>query len=318
LKIERLIGRSLFFVNCGGCLELLHKFMSIENDPPSSAIKTDRRRSLLRRLAPLIAIGLVSVVIVAMGWHRQLSLATLMRHHELLQSFIAAHEVRAIASYVALYIAVVTLSLPVGAYLTVIGGILFGAVLGGIAAVVGASIGAILIFSIARSAFGEQLARRVGPTTERIAEGFRQDAFSYVLFLRLVPVFPFWLVNLVSAAAGVRLAPFAAATVLGIMPATFVFASVGSGFDSIIVAQQVSHRACIAAGGGDCPLVFHPADVFTPQLIAALAALGVLALVPVLVRRWRARHPNLGSPPSEPKLVPAGEDPGARGGGVGP
>jgi uncharacterized membrane protein YdjX (TVP38/TMEM64 family) len=274
---------------------------------------TGRRRSLWHRLAPLVAIGVASGVIIAMGWHRQLSFATLVRHHDTLRGFIAAHEVGAIASYVALYIAVVALSLPVGAYLTVIGGILFGAVLGGMAAVVGASIGAILIFSIARSAFGEHLARRVGATAEKIAEGFRKDAFGYVLFLRLVPVFPFWLVNLVSAAGGVRLAPFAAATVLGIMPATFAFAFLGSGLDSVIVAQQASHDACVAAGRSDCPMVFRPADALTPQFIAALAALGVLALVPILVKRWRMRHADLVSRTSEPELAPASEDPGPRG-----
>jgi uncharacterized membrane protein YdjX (TVP38/TMEM64 family) len=260
------------------------------------------------RLAPLVAIGIASGVIIAMGWHRQLSFATLVRHHDTLRSFIAAHEVRAIASYIALYIAVVALSLPVGAYLTVIGGILFGAVLGGMAAVVGASIGAVLIFSIARSAFGEHLARRVGATAEKIAERFRNDAFSYVLFLRLVPVFPFWLVNLVCAAGGVRLVPFAAATVLGIMPATFAFAFLGGGLDSLIVAQQASHDACVAAGQSDCPMVFRPAHALTPQFIAALAALGVLALVPVLVKRWRVRDPNPVSGTSGRKLVGGSED----------
>jgi uncharacterized membrane protein YdjX (TVP38/TMEM64 family) len=204
-----------------------------------------------------------------MGWHWGLSLATLARHHDVLQDFIAAHEAAAIAGYIALYIAVVALSLPVGAYLTVIGGILFGAVVGGMAAVVGASIGAILIFLIAKSALGEHLVRRAGPAAEKIAEGFREDAFSYLLFLRLVPVFPFWLLNLASALCGVRLAPFAAATVLGIMPATFAFAVVGSGLESVIVAEESAR--------------------WSWKLVAALAALGVLALVPILAKRLRAR-----------------------------
>lgn len=273
------------------CFEFLHDtFMNIDHDPSSSRIAPKRWLFSLRRLAPLVAIGIVSIVVIAMGWHRELSFATLARHHAALREFIAAHEALAVASYIALYLVVVALSLPVGAYLTVIGGMLFGVLLGGIAAVIGASIGAIAIFSIARSAFGEHLARRAGATAEKIAAGFRKDAFSYVLFLRLVPVFPFWLVNLVSAASGLRLVPFAAATVLGIMPATFAFAFVGSGLESVIVAQEAARRACIAAGRSDCPLVFATADVLTPQLLAALVALGVLALVPVLVKRWRTRH----------------------------
>jgi uncharacterized membrane protein YdjX (TVP38/TMEM64 family) len=273
-----------------GCLRFLHvTFMNIESDPSSSRIAPSRRQFPLRRLAPLVGIAVVSIVVIALGWHRDLSFETLDRHHHALRELISAHEALAVASYVALYIGVVALSLPVGAYLTVIGGMLFGALLGGMAAVIGASIGAVVIFSIARSAFGEHLARRAGATAEKIAAGFRKDAFSYLLFLRLIPVFPFWLVNLVSAAGGVGLVPFAAATVLGIIPATFAFAFVGSGLDSVIVAQEASRRACLSSGRSDCPLVFHTADALTPQLLAALAALGVLALVPVLVKRWRAR-----------------------------
>ena len=107
-----------------------------------------------------------------------------------------------------------------------------------------------------------------------------------------------------------RLAPFAAATVLGIMPATFAFAFVGSGLDSVIVAQEASRAACLSSGRSDCPLVFHTADALTPQLLAALAALGVLALVPVLVKRWRARDTGgIVSRTSSAGLARRSEDP---------
>src|SRR5260370_11189529 len=191
--------------------------MTAKNDPPS-AIGGSGRNSSLRRLAPLIAIGVVSIAAIAMGWHREISFEALARHHDALRNFIAGHAASALAGYVALYIAVVGLSLPVGAYLTVIGGILFGTVLGAMAAVAGASIGAILIFSIAKSALGEHLVRRAGRAAEKIAQGFREDAFSYLLFLRLVPIFPFWLVNLVPPLCGLPPAPFSAATRIVIMP----------------------------------------------------------------------------------------------------
>src|SRR2546422_6421998 len=236
----------------------------------------------LRRLAPLVAIALVAGVVIAMGWQRQLSLETLVRHHEALREFIAAHRLAAIAAYVALYIVIVALSIPVGVYLTVIGGILFGAVIGGAAAVVGATLGAIGIFLIAQSALGEHFARRAGPLAEKLAQNFRADAFSYLLFLRLVPIFPFSLANLLPALAGVRLATVAAATALGVIPATFVFAFVGAGLDSVIAAQQAAYRSCLAAARSDCRLEFHVNAALTPELIGALTALGVLALVPVL------------------------------------
>jgi len=243
----------------------------------------------LRRMLPLIVIAVIAVAIVAMGWHRQLSFETLARHHAALRHFIAAHEVAALLAYVALYIAVVALSLPVGVYLTLTGGILFGALVGGAAAVVGATLGAIGIFLIAQSALGAQVARRAGPLAERLAENFRADAFSYLLFLRLVPIFPFWVVNLVAALTGMRLKTFAAATALGVIPATFAFAFVGAGLASVLTAQETAYHACLAAGRSDCRLAFQMKAALTPELFAALVALGVLALIPPLVRRLRAR-----------------------------
>jgi len=188
-----------------------------------------------------------------------------------------------------LYVTAAALSIPVGFYLTVIGGILFGTVLGGAAALVGATTGAICIFLIARSAIGEYLVRRAGPLAGKLAQGFRADAFSYLLFLRLVPIVPFWMVNLVAALCGVRFATFAAATALGIIPATFIFAFLGAGLDSVITAQQDAYRACVAAGRPDCRLQFHLHAAITPELIAALVALSVLALVPVIVKHLRGR-----------------------------
>ena len=207
--------------------------MTAPNGPPSPAAGAAYPRLSLRRLAPLVVVIVVSVGVIAFGWHRQISFEQVARHHEALSAFIAMHELQAVAAYVALYIVAAALSIPAGFYLTVIGGILFGAILGGAAALVGATTGAICIFLIARSAVGEYFVRRAGPLAEKLAQGFRADAFSYLLFLRLVPIFPFWVVNLVAALAGARLATFAAATVLGITPPTFIFAFFGAGLDSV-------------------------------------------------------------------------------------
>jgi uncharacterized membrane protein YdjX (TVP38/TMEM64 family) len=243
-----------------------------------------------RRLWPFLTLLLLSLAAIALGWHRHLSLETLARHHEALQELIHAHRLAALGSYVLLYVAAAALSVPVGVYLTVIAGMLFGTVLGGMAATVGATVGAICLFLIARSALGELLLRRAGPLADRLVQGFRADAFSYLLFLRLVPVFPFWLVNLVPALCGIGLGTFAAATALGILPATFAFASLGAGLDSVIAAQHDAYRSCQAAGRSDCRLALDVDTVLTPELIGALLALALLALLPVLVRRLRARR----------------------------
>jgi uncharacterized membrane protein YdjX (TVP38/TMEM64 family) len=247
-------------------------------------------RPTLRRWLPLLIIVALSVAAIAIGWNRKLSFETLVRHNEAIHAFILGHRLAAVAIYVAIYVVAIALSLPGALALTLSGGFLFGGLVGGAAAVVGATIGATIIFAIARSAFGEHLARRAGPLAEKLAEGFRADAFHYLLFLRLVPVFPFFLVNLVPALAGVRLSTFVVATVIGIIPAGFAFACVGAGLDSVIRAQGALYNACLASGRTDCRFDFDVKSAVTPELLGALAALGILALIPVVVKRIRARH----------------------------
>ena len=250
---------------------------------------TDRPRSLTRRLMPLIVLVLLAGIAYYAIGQGGLSLEGLVRHRMEIDSFISEHRVLAVLGYIALYITTVALSVPGAVFLTVSGGFLFGVAVGASAAVIGATIGATLIFLVARTALGEPLLRRAGPRAAKLAQGFRDDAFSYLLFLRLVPAFPFFLVNLVPAFAGVRLAPFVAATALGVIPASFVYAFAGTGLDSVITAQKDAHRDCLAAGRTGCELTFNARDILTPQLLAALVALGVLALLPVVVRRWRTR-----------------------------
>lgn len=244
--------------------------------------------SLARRILPLVAtVVLAGAAYIASGGG--VSLESLVRHRAAIDDFVASHRMLAIFVYVGIYITVVAVSLPGAALLTLTGGFLFGIAVGASAAVISATVGATLIFLVARTALGEPLLRRAGPRATQLARGFREDAFSYLLFLRLVPAFPFFLVNLVPAFAGVRLGPFVAATAIGIIPGAIVFALAGAGLDSIIAAQKNSYDQCIAAKGADCRLVFEPADVLTPQLIAALVALGLLALMPVAVKFWRTR-----------------------------
>ncbi|MBX9775266.1 MAG: VTT domain-containing protein [Xanthobacteraceae bacterium] len=247
-------------------------------------------RSALRRWLPLAIIVVLSVTALAIGWNRKISFETLVRHNDAVHGFILAHRLASIGIYIVIYMVGVALSLPVGLVLTMSGGFLLGGLAGGAAAVVGATIGAAILFMIAKSAFGEHLTRRAGPAAERLAEGFRADAFHYLLFLRLVPVFPFFVINLVAAIVGVRLSTFLAATAVGIIPATFTFAFLGAGLDSVIRAQGAVYNACLASGRADCKLDFDIKAAVTPEMLGALAALGVLALIPVAVKRIRARR----------------------------
>jgi uncharacterized membrane protein YdjX (TVP38/TMEM64 family) len=105
-----------------------------------------------------------------------------------------------------------------------------------------------------------------------------------------VPLFPFWLVNIAPALVAVKLKTFVAATFIGIIPGTFAFAILGSGLDSIIAAQTVSYERCVAVeGAANCVLDLDPATELTPQIVAAFAALGIAALIPVALKRIKAR-----------------------------
>jgi uncharacterized membrane protein YdjX (TVP38/TMEM64 family) len=256
-------------------------------------IKRGGALSWLKRLWPLLLIAALAALVVAMGWHRYLSMETLVSHREALREAIAGNTALAILSFMAIYAAVVALSLPGGAVLTLTGGFLFGWPAGGIASLVAALAGAVIVFLIARSALGEPFAARAGPWLQRLRAGFQEDAFSYLLFLRLVPVFPFWLVNLAPALLGVGLGTYALATLIGIVPGTFAYAIAGSGLDSIIEAQQAAHQSCLAKAGADaeksCAFRLEPGALLTPEFIAGLVALGIVALIPVAVKRFRGR-----------------------------
>lgn len=240
---------------------------------------------------PLFGVILLAVVCYLVLGKSTLSFEALVRHIDTIDNFVTEQRLLAVLAFICLYIFAVALSLPGATFLTMTGGFLFGLVTGASAAVIGATLGAAVIFLVARTALGESLLKRAGPRALKLIEGFREDAFSYLLFLRLVPAFPFFLVNLVPAFAGVGLMPFVAATALGIIPGAAVYAFAGTGLDSVIAAQKNVFEACQAAGRADCHLTFDATGVLTPEAIGALAALGVLALVPVVVKRLR-RQPR--------------------------
>lgn len=262
--------------------------MSVPADPTAPPPSAAAARCRPARLWPLALVALVSVTVIVLGWHENFSMIALLERRGAVDALVAEHRMAALAAFAAIYALSVALSLPGAALLTIGGGFLFGTLAGGLAALAGATAGATVIFLIAESALGGWLVRRAGPRIEKLAAGFCADAFCYLLFLRLVPVFPFWLVNLVPALCAVPLATFVAATALGIIPGTFAFAFFGSGLDSAVAAQAAAYRTCESAGHAGCKLGFDPGAAATPQLIVGLAALGVLALVPVLMRRLKA------------------------------
>jgi uncharacterized membrane protein YdjX (TVP38/TMEM64 family) len=202
-----------------------------------------------------------------------LSLETLAGHREALAAHVARHAVLAAAAFVVIYVAVVALSLPGATVMTLAGGFLFGAASGTALTVVAATTGATLVFLFARRIFGADALDRLGPRAARLAAGIRREAVSYLLVLRLVPLFPFVLVNLVPASAGVRLPVFVLTTLFGILPGSAVYSLAGAGLGDVL-----------DAGGA-----FEVGRVLTPRVLGALLGLAALSLAAIPLRRRFAR-----------------------------
>jgi uncharacterized membrane protein YdjX (TVP38/TMEM64 family) len=224
----------------------------------------------LRRLVPLAILLAAGIGFAAVGGHRYLTTASLAEHRAWLCSLVTRWGSGAAVLYVFVYATAVALSLPGAAILTIAGGFLFGTWIGGSCAAIGATLGAACIFLAARAGLSG-LTERAGPFVKKLEAGFSANAFNYLLVLRLVPLFPFWLVNLVPALAGVRLPTFLLATIIGIIPGTFVYAGLGNGLGKVVEQP-------------DPDVLMHP------SVLAPILALALLALLPVWYKRRQRKN----------------------------
>lgn len=248
------------------------------------------RSSGLRRWLPVGVIAVAMTVAIAMGWHRALSFENLANQHDALRAFVKNHLLLGVLIYAGIYIACVALSLPGGLVLTIAGGMLFGVWLATPVTVVAATVGATLVFLVAKSSFGAALAERAGPWLDRFRDGFEREGLSYMLFLRLVP-FPFFVINIAPAVLGVPLRTFVVGTLLGIIPGTFAFTFLGATLDRVVVDAKSAYDACVAAKGvGSCRLSVELGQLPIRQILAALTLIGMIALIPPALKKWRARN----------------------------
>lgn len=249
-------------------------------------------RAWLRWL-PLALILLASLAILVSGLVHLLDIDRLMASRAWLHAVVEEDRTRAILVAALAYVAAVIVSLPASLVLTMLCGFLFGTVTGALVAVSSATTGAVIVFSIGRLAARDLILRRAGPRFGRFAEGFRKDALGYVAFLRLLPLFPFWMTNLGPAAFGVRLRTFTLATFFGLLPGAFVYAGTGAGLEDAVAAHEAAKAACRAQGETVCDAALSLRSLVTPTMLAALGALAAFALLSVFLRRWlerRAEH----------------------------
>jgi uncharacterized membrane protein YdjX (TVP38/TMEM64 family) len=218
------------------------------------------------KLALLAALVSIIVAFFALGGQQYLSLDTVKTHRDALLAFTNAHFAAALAIAFVAYAGATAFSLPGGLVLSLTMGFLFGRWVGTLLVVIAATIGATLVFVAARYLFADAARRRLGPLGAKISAGFAENAFNYLLFLRLVPVFPFFLVNLAPAFTTISVRTFVLATLIGIIPGSFVFVNLG----------QTLGRIDSLSG------------LLSTETIGAFVLLGALALAPVVVRKFRS------------------------------
>lgn len=229
--------------------------------------------SVYKRFLPLAILMVGIVAFFALGVDQYLNFDTLREHRQALRTWVDTYGIVAALIFMLLYATATALSLPGGAVLSITSGFLFGAVWGTVAIVISATVGATMLFLIAKTSFGDALRAKAGGWLDKMAAGFQENALSYLLVLRLVPLFPFFIVNLVPALLGVPLRTYVVGTAVGIIPGSFVFASVGAGLGSLF-----------DQGG-----TFSAAGILTPQIVTALVGLAILAMIPVVYKKMAAR-----------------------------
>lgn len=235
---------------------------------------TETKRPAFRQWWPAILLLVVVVLLFVFGPDNATIFQELRERRELILGFVADNAIAAAIFYFVAYVLVVAFSLPGGAMMTIIGGFLFGPMRTTVYVVFAATAGATALFLIARSAVGDRLRARAGPWLRKMEAGFNENAMAYLLVLRLVPLFPFFVVNLVPAFLGVNVRTYVIGTFFGIVPGTFVFALAGGGLGSVLDAQ------------GE----FDAATVLTPEVVVALAGFALLAITPVIYKKIRARR----------------------------
>lgn len=221
----------------------------------------------IKKFLPLFILICLSLLAWSLGLQHYLSFDVLKTHQQELEAYITSHLLLSILIYMTIYIAIVSLSIPGATFMTLTGGFLFGQWAGTGSTVIAATLGASILFLSARLASQDLIARKAGPFIAKMQKGFQENALSYLLTLRLIPLFPFVAINLVAAFLQISFPIFFFGTLIGIIPGTFIYISIGVGLREVI--QQPN---------------FSPHVILEPKILMALGGLGILSLLPVLYK----------------------------------
>lgn len=212
----------------------------------------------------LIALCIVAAIVAirVFGFDQLLSLETFRQYRDQLLAFTAQHYLPTVAIFIGIYVVAVALSIPGATILTLTAGFLFG-FFGVIYVNIGASVGAILAFLAARYLIGDWVQKRYSDKLASFNREIDENGYNYLLTLRFIPLFPFFLVNIFAGLTRVPLSTFAWTTIVGILPGSFVY---------IYTGRQLG-------------IIDKPGDILSWQIILAFVLLGLLVLSPVLIRK---------------------------------
>jgi uncharacterized membrane protein YdjX (TVP38/TMEM64 family) len=239
-------------------------------DAATSEAPATTPKPLWKRLLPLGIIGVALAVFFAVGGPDYVSMESLRENREFLTGLVADNLVLALLGFIATYAVLVAISFPGASFLSLFGGFLFGTLVGGFGIVVGATLGATGIFLAARYAFGDALSKKAGPYMKKFEKGLKENELSYLFILRLIPAFPFFIVNIVPALFDVKIRNYMLSTFFGIIPGALVYASVGAGIGAIF--DQ----------GGEANL---GGLMLQPKVIGPILGLIALSLLPILYKK---------------------------------
>lgn len=214
------------------------------------------------------------LILLYVGLDKYLTFDFLRVHRVLLLSFSSQHIILTSVAFILLYIVLVAISFPGASYLTILGGFLFGTYLATVYVVISATIGSIGVFLAVRRAVNPLVSDQATGVINKMRQGFQENESRYLFFLRILPVFPFWAVNVAAAVFNVHLMTFIVVTFIGIAPGTFIYASLGSGLGHILDENKAPNMMLL----------------FEPHVLLPLVALALLSLLPVFYRKIRQKR----------------------------
>jgi uncharacterized membrane protein YdjX (TVP38/TMEM64 family) len=220
------------------------------------------------RLLLLFVLAAGFLTFFCLGWDRYLSFQAMSENKELLSQWSDENYFMSVLLFIGAYSVLSAFSVPTGVWMTMVGGFMFGTLAGGLFSLLGATIGAMVIFFIARYTLAAVFRKKCGEAIISMEAGFKENELSYMLVLRLVPLFPFWLINLVPAFLDVTPRAYLIGTLLGMIPGALVYASVGNGLSAIFESGIEPDIGII----------------FSPNIIIPIIGLTFLALIPVFYK----------------------------------